>query len=160
MIARAEAMKQQILDTRDQPATERLALEPRPSGCSGVRPEPEATEAPGALEPGLIGAGQRRAGGRGAAGEGGRLGRGAVLRVVEQHRTRSGSSSRRRCSTWDPRRHRAGIELLVGRDLQFVRINGTLVGGLVGLLLYTISRLAGYSGVTRVSSSPCLRDDT
>jgi uncharacterized membrane-anchored protein YjiN (DUF445 family) len=29
----------------------------------------------------------------------------------------------------------------VGRDLQFVRINGTLVGGLVGLLIYTIWHL-------------------
>jgi len=26
----------------------------------------------------------------------------------------------------------------VGRDLQFVRINGTLVGGLVGLAIYTL----------------------
>ncbi|MFL5460562.1 MAG: DUF445 family protein, partial [Gemmatimonadales bacterium] len=33
------------------------------------------------------------------------------------------------------------IELLVGRDLQFIRINGTLVGGLVGLLIYTVTRL-------------------
>ncbi|MCZ6475793.1 MAG: DUF445 family protein, partial [Gammaproteobacteria bacterium] len=26
-----------------------------------------------------------------------------------------------------------------GRDLQFIRINGTLVGGLVGVLIYTVS---------------------
>ncbi|MBA3893051.1 MAG: DUF445 family protein [Gemmatimonadales bacterium] len=31
-----------------------------------------------------------------------------------------------------------------GRDLQFVRINGTLFGGLVGLILYATSRFAGY----------------
>jgi uncharacterized membrane-anchored protein YjiN (DUF445 family) len=48
--------------------------------------------------------------------------------------------------TWDPEETSRRLELAVGRDLQFVRINGTLVGGLVGLLLYTISRLAGYSG--------------
>jgi uncharacterized membrane-anchored protein YjiN (DUF445 family) len=35
---------------------------------------------------------------------------------------------------------RKRFELAVGRDLQFVRINGTLVGGLVGLAIYTISR--------------------
>jgi uncharacterized membrane-anchored protein YjiN (DUF445 family) len=28
----------------------------------------------------------------------------------------------------------------VGRDLQFIRINGTLVGGLVGLLIYTVTQ--------------------
>jgi uncharacterized membrane-anchored protein YjiN (DUF445 family) len=29
----------------------------------------------------------------------------------------------------------------VGRDLQFVRINGTLVGGMVGLVLYTLTKV-------------------
>jgi uncharacterized membrane-anchored protein YjiN (DUF445 family) len=33
------------------------------------------------------------------------------------------------------------LELEVGKDLQFIRINGTLVGGLVGLLIYTITQL-------------------
>jgi len=33
------------------------------------------------------------------------------------------------------------IEQEVGRDLQFIRINGTLVGGLIGLLIHVISRL-------------------
>lgn len=33
------------------------------------------------------------------------------------------------------------LELEVGKDLQFIRVNGTLVGGLVGLLIYTLSRL-------------------
>lgn len=33
------------------------------------------------------------------------------------------------------------LELEVGKDLQFIRINGTLVGGLVGLLIYSIARL-------------------
>jgi uncharacterized membrane-anchored protein YjiN (DUF445 family) len=33
------------------------------------------------------------------------------------------------------------LELQVGRDLQFIRINGTLVGGLAGLVIYTVTRL-------------------
>ena len=32
------------------------------------------------------------------------------------------------------------LELSVGKDLQFIRINGTLVGGLVGLLIYALSQ--------------------
>lgn len=32
------------------------------------------------------------------------------------------------------------LELSMGRDLQFIRINGTLVGGLVGLLIYCVSQ--------------------
>ena len=42
---------------------------------------------------------------------------------------------------WDPQGTSRRIELAVGRDLQFIRINGTLVGGLAGLLIYTLSRL-------------------
>lgn len=31
------------------------------------------------------------------------------------------------------------LELEVGKDLQYIRINGTLVGGLVGLIIYTVA---------------------
>ncbi|HVP77806.1 MAG TPA: DUF445 domain-containing protein [Thermodesulfobacteriota bacterium] len=41
---------------------------------------------------------------------------------------------------WDAERTSRTIELYVGKDLQWIRINGTLVGGLVGLLIYFISR--------------------
>jgi uncharacterized membrane-anchored protein YjiN (DUF445 family) len=42
---------------------------------------------------------------------------------------------------WDGREAARKIELHVGRDLQFIRINGTLVGGLVGLVIHTVSVL-------------------
>jgi uncharacterized membrane-anchored protein YjiN (DUF445 family) len=65
---------------------------------------------------------------------------GAVLKVVEQHRGEVGQLIAQTVSSWDPDETTRRIELLVGRDLQFIRINGTLVGGLVGLLIYTVSR--------------------
>ncbi|TFW09347.1 DUF445 family protein [Oxalobacteraceae bacterium OM1] len=40
---------------------------------------------------------------------------------------------------WDAETMSRKLELHVGRDLQYIRINGTLVGGLVGLVLHTIS---------------------
>lgn len=39
---------------------------------------------------------------------------------------------------WDAQKITDRIESAVGRDLQYIRINGTLVGGLVGLLLHTV----------------------
>jgi uncharacterized membrane-anchored protein YjiN (DUF445 family) len=33
------------------------------------------------------------------------------------------------------------LERNIGRDLQFIRINGTLVGGLVGLLIHAATQL-------------------
>ncbi len=44
---------------------------------------------------------------------------------------------------WDGREASRRIELHVGRDLQFIRINGTVVGGLVGLLIHTLTLLSG-----------------
>jgi uncharacterized membrane-anchored protein YjiN (DUF445 family) len=40
---------------------------------------------------------------------------------------------------WDADTMSRKLELHVGKDLQYIRINGTIVGGLVGLLLHTIS---------------------
>jgi uncharacterized membrane-anchored protein YjiN (DUF445 family) len=37
---------------------------------------------------------------------------------------------------WDDRQLVRELELSVGRDLQFIRISGTLVGGTVGLVLH------------------------
>jgi uncharacterized membrane-anchored protein YjiN (DUF445 family) len=42
---------------------------------------------------------------------------------------------------WDARDVARRLEAQVGRDLQFIRINGALVGALVGLLIYAVSRL-------------------
>lgn len=44
---------------------------------------------------------------------------------------------------WDGATLVAKLESQVGRDLQFIRINGTIVGGLVGLALYGLSHLSG-----------------
>jgi uncharacterized membrane-anchored protein YjiN (DUF445 family) len=42
---------------------------------------------------------------------------------------------------WDGQEAARRIELHVGRDLQFIRINGTIVGGLVGVLIHTVTVL-------------------
>ena len=40
---------------------------------------------------------------------------------------------------WEGKELSEKLELEVGKDLQFIRVNGTMVGGLVGLVIYTIS---------------------
>ncbi len=42
-------------------------------------------------------------------------------------------------NSWDTMETSRKIELQFGRDLQFIRINGTVVGGLAGLIIYTVS---------------------
>jgi uncharacterized membrane-anchored protein YjiN (DUF445 family) len=41
---------------------------------------------------------------------------------------------------WDAEEASRRIELHVGRDLQFIRINGTVVGALAGLVIYTVAQ--------------------
>ena len=43
--------------------------------------------------------------------------------------------------SWDARDMSRQIELNIGKDLQFIRINGTLVGGTIGLLLWLLSQI-------------------
>ena len=61
--------------------------------------------------------------------------------VVERYRHEVGDLIATTVAGWDPEATSRRFELAVGRDLQFVRINGTLVGGLVGLAIYACSRL-------------------
>lgn len=44
-------------------------------------------------------------------------------------------------SSWEGKELSDKLELEVGKDLQFIRINGTLVGGLVGLIIYTVTQI-------------------
>ncbi len=42
---------------------------------------------------------------------------------------------------WDADEASEKIELMVGKDLQFIRLNGTVVGALAGLVIYTVNQL-------------------
>ncbi|MDQ9786505.1 DUF445 family protein, partial [Serratia marcescens] len=46
--------------------------------------------------------------------------------------------------SWDARDMSRQIELNIGKDLQFIRINGTLVGGSIGLILWLLSQVPGW----------------
>ncbi|WP_426174471.1 DUF445 domain-containing protein [Massilia sp. TWR1-2-2] len=48
---------------------------------------------------------------------------------------------------WDSEEMSQQIELNIGKDLQYIRINGTLVGGLIGVVLYLVSTLPALLGV-------------
>ena len=61
--------------------------------------------------------------------------------VVERYRQEIGDLIAQTVASWDPEATSRRFELAVGRDLQFVRINGTIVGGLVGLAIYALSRI-------------------
>ncbi|MEM9564175.1 MAG: DUF445 domain-containing protein [Actinomycetota bacterium] len=61
--------------------------------------------------------------------------------VAEQFRGEVSNLIATTVQRWDADETADRIELQVGRDLQFIRINGTVVGGLAGLVIYTLSEL-------------------
>jgi len=63
-----------------------------------------------------------------------------ALRVIAPRRAEIGAFVTQVVERWDTETLVNRIELQVGRDLQYIRINGTLVGGLVGLLIFTATR--------------------
>ena len=64
-----------------------------------------------------------------------------VVGVVDQYRPEVAALIARTVEGWDASAASAKIEVQIGRDLQFIRINGTLVGALVGMLLYLVTVL-------------------
>lgn len=65
----------------------------------------------------------------------------AVVSVVKRYEQEVAELIAHTVRQWDPKATSRRIELAIGRDLQFIRINGTLVGGLAGLALYTLQRV-------------------
>ncbi|WP_373569083.1 DUF445 domain-containing protein [Streptomyces alfalfae] len=68
---------------------------------------------------------------------------GAAVYVVTTYRDEITSLITDTVAGWDAEHTSKKIEAHIGRDLQFIRINGTVVGSLAGLAIYTVSRLAG-----------------
>ena len=65
----------------------------------------------------------------------------AAVGMAASYGDRSSSWSRETVRGWDARTVTSRLEAAVGRDLQYIRINGTLVGGLVGLVLHALDML-------------------
>ena len=69
---------------------------------------------------------------------------GTVARwAVERHGGRVPDLIRDTVARWNADQISEQVELAVGRDLQFIRINGTVVGGLVGGVLYLVEAFIG-----------------
>jgi uncharacterized membrane-anchored protein YjiN (DUF445 family) len=64
-----------------------------------------------------------------------------VVALVSRYRHVIGEFVTQVVNSWDSQMTTRKIELQFGRDLQFIRINGTIVGGLVGLIIHSVSLL-------------------
>ena len=62
-----------------------------------------------------------------------------VREAVGQYKSKVADYVAEKVKSWDSQELVQKLELSVGKDLQYIRINGTLVGGLVGLVMYVVS---------------------
>jgi uncharacterized membrane-anchored protein YjiN (DUF445 family) len=138
-IARAEAMKERLLD---HPAvaelTDALLGAARTSLARYAGPDAPSPEP---LERALGAIAERAMGNEALLRDVDESVERLVLGIVDQYRPEVAELIARTVEGWDASDASAKIEVQIGRDLQFIRINGTLVGGLVGMLLYLVSVL-------------------
>ncbi|KAA9105586.1 DUF445 domain-containing protein [Microbacterium rhizomatis] len=63
----------------------------------------------------------------------------AAVFLVDRYRHDIASIVTDTVERWDPAETTEKIELMVGRDLQYIRLNGTIVGALAGLVIFSIA---------------------
>ena len=63
----------------------------------------------------------------------------AAVFLVDRYRHDIASIITDTVERWDPAETTEKIELMVGRDLQYIRLNGTVVGALAGLAIFTVA---------------------
>ena len=138
VIARAEEIKDELLE---HPAVQQFSASLW-ADVKGklLRRADNPDAAPGAIEHALETVGHTVLADPALVEKGDRAITAAVGYVVAEYRHNVGHFIETTVQQWDALATTEKIELAIGRDLQFIRINGTLVGGLVGLALYALGR--------------------
>lgn len=63
-----------------------------------------------------------------------------AFKLIMSYKKNAGEMISSTVANWPSRQLSEKLELEVGKDLQFIRINGTLVGGTVGLVIYIVTK--------------------
>lgn len=140
LIARAEALKRDVLDDALMDGLSTALWERVREAAAGYGAEPD----PARLEPlrrGLVTLGESLLANDALLLELDRFIADQISGMLEEHRHEVGELITDTVRTWPPQLASERLELAVGRDLQFIRLNGTLVGGLAGLVIYTFMTL-------------------
>ena len=138
VIARAEALKRDVLDDALMDALSTALWERvrQAAARHGMEPDRASLEP---LERGLVTLGESLLANQSLLAELDGFLAAQLSAMLEDHRQEVGELIADTVRTWPPEMAAERLELAVGRDLQFIRLNGTLVGGLAGLVIYTFS---------------------
>jgi uncharacterized membrane-anchored protein YjiN (DUF445 family) len=140
VIARAEALKRDVLDDALMDGLSAALWDRVRQAAARHGAEPDRTSLE-PLERALVTLGESLAGNEALLAELDAFLAAQVSAMLEDHRHEVGELIADTVRAWPPEMASERLELAVGRDLQFIRLNGTLVGGLAGLVIYTVSLL-------------------
>jgi len=138
--ARAESLKLELLDDAAVRRFSTAVWEEAKAALYRYAERPEAFE-PGAIERGLIAFGETAGSDPVLQAKLDGYVADIALGIVERYQGEVAALIAQTVAGWDPDATSQRIELAIGKDLQFIRINGTLVGGLAGLAIYYIAKL-------------------
>jgi uncharacterized membrane-anchored protein YjiN (DUF445 family) len=140
VIARAEALKRDVLDDAlmDALSNSLWARVRQAAARYGGEPDPALLEP---LQRGLVTLAESLLANQILLSELDAFLAAQVSALLEDHRQEVGALIADTVKAWPPDLASERLELAVGRDLQFIRLNGTLVGGLAGLIIYTCMQL-------------------
>ncbi|MEO6208802.1 MAG: DUF445 domain-containing protein [Gemmatimonadaceae bacterium] len=140
--ARAERIKLEILDANAVRNFSRTIWEDAKAALFRYADAPNAF-APSAIERGLVSLGEAVSRDEALLARVDALIADVAGHLVDRYQGEVAELIATTVTSWDPKVTSDRVELAIGKDLQFIRINGTLVGGLVGLAIYTFSRFIG-----------------
>ncbi|NIH85929.1 DUF445 family protein [Amycolatopsis granulosa] len=139
-MARAEQVKQQILDHPDVQKLIGSAWSTAKGMLLSAAEDP-SSELRRRVREGLRSLGERLVSDEGLGGKVDGWLEGTAAYVVRNYSTEITTIITDTVERWDAEETSRKVELQVGRDLQFIRINGTVVGALAGLVIYTVAQL-------------------
>ncbi|MDQ2931215.1 MAG: DUF445 domain-containing protein [Gemmatimonadota bacterium] len=140
--ARAERIKLEILDANAVRNFSRTIWEDAKAALFRYADAPNAF-APSAIERGLVSLGEAVSRDEALLARVDALIANVAGHLVDRYQGEVAELIATTVTSWDPKVTSDRVELAIGKDLQFIRINGTIVGGLVGLAIYTFSRFIG-----------------
>ena len=138
--ARAEALKLELLDDAAVRRFSAAVWEEAKAALFRYAERPEAFK-PGAIERGLIAFGETARNDPVLLAKLDGYVADIALGIVERYQGEVAALIAQTVASWDPDATSQRIELAIGKDLQYIRINGTLVGALAGLAIYYIAML-------------------
>jgi uncharacterized membrane-anchored protein YjiN (DUF445 family) len=140
--ARAERIKLEILDAAAVRRFSRSIWEDAKEALFKYADAPNAF-APSAIERGLVSLGEAVSHDEALLARVDALIADVAGHLVDRYQGEVAELIAQTVTSWDPEVTSDRVELAIGKDLQFIRINGTIVGGLVGLAIYVFSRFIG-----------------